>query len=288
MKPTTQPRRDGRWVTLRAAMAILAAGALLVGIALVSGVPLAAQAAQASQAGGGPSPRLIHGEALHYTGDFGMFGKVGSGVMRVSAPRCERGRPMVRLDFNFSGRVMLMNIRDETSSWVHPTDLMSFRYHKEERHPMGSRTERVEIHPEQGLWEAEGDVARALDPERPLDELSFIFLARSLNLEAGEMVEFDRHFDPARSPVRMRDRGRETVRVPAGEFRVRVVEMEVNDPSRFGDAGRVTLYLTDDADRVPVKIATAMPVVGSLVLVLEKRTVERTAAAGSGATIPSC
>jgi hypothetical protein len=282
MTPPTKARRDGRRVApfrcLPAFAFPLAAGALLAAGVLVAGASLAAQAATA---GDPATPRLILGESLHYTGDFGVFGKVGSGVMEVSAPSCDRGRPMVRIDFNFRGRVMLMNIRDETSSWVDPTDLMSFRYHKAERHPMGSRTERVEIYPEQGIWEPEGGVAHALAPDRPLDELSFLFLARSLDLETGEMVEFDRHFDPARSPVRMRDRGRETIRVPAGEFRVRVVEMEVNDPSRFGEAGRVVLYLTDDADRVPVKIATAMPVVGSLVLVLEQRTVDRTAASGA-------
>lgn len=121
-----------------------------------------------------------------------------------------------------------------------------------------------------GAWEPEGEVARALLTPQPLDELSFLFLARGLELGPGEARDFDLHFDPERSPVRIRDRGREEIRVPAGTFATRVVEMDVRDPTRFGEAGRVVMHLTDDAHRIPVRIASAMPVVGSLVLVLEE------------------
>jgi hypothetical protein len=197
-----------------------------------------------------------------------------------------RGRPVVDLGFSFQGRVMLMSIRDRTRSVVDLEHHRALRYEKEERHPMGERTERVTIFPMAGAWEPDGDVSRALETSHPLDELSFIFLARGLDLGSGEMREFDRHFDPARSPVRMRDRGREEVRVPAGTFRTRVVEMEVKDPTRFGEAGRVVLHLTDDARRVPVKITTAMPVVGSLVLVLESMEAGRAWQPGAGA--PAC
>lgn len=250
--------------------------AVIVGGLLVPG-PKGELNAQAGHSSNGSTLHLIHGEELHYTGDFGVFGQVGTGVMSVSAPHCEQSRAVVRLDFSFRGRIMLMGIRDETTSWIDASERFSLRYEKDERHPMGTRTERVVIYPEQGWWEPEGGVVQALDSARPLDELSFLFLARSLELGLGESVEFARHFDPDRNPVVMRDRGRTTVTVPAGRFRVRVVEMDVHDASRFGDAGRVVLYLTDDADRIPVKIATAMPVVGEMVLVLERRTVDREA-----------
>lgn len=247
--------------------------------------PQAELEAQARASSNGTTLRLIHGEELHYTGDFGVFGEVGSGLMSVSAPHCEQSRAVVRLDFSFRGRIMLMGIRDETTSWIDASERFSLRYEKDERHPMGTRTERVVIYPDQGWWEPEGGVVQALDSPRPLDELSFLFLARSLELGLGESVEVARHFDPERNPVVMRDLGRTTVNVPAGQFQVRVVQMDVHDPTRFGDAGRVVLYLTDDADRIPVKIATAMPVVGEMVLVLERRTVDRQAAS---ARTPVC
>lgn len=211
------------------------------------------------------------GETLRYSGDFGVFGRVGRGELSVSPLECVRNRLVHRIAFSFEGRVMLMSIRDHTQSWVLPGSLTSIRYHKEERHPLGTRIERVDIDPESRSWANEGGAAGAFSTPTPMDELSFLFLARSLDLELGEVLEFDLHFDPARSPVRIRDRGRERIRVPAGEFDTRVVEMEVKDDSRFGETGRVVLHLTDDAARIPVRIASAMPVVGSLVLVLEDR-----------------
>jgi len=279
---TPLPRTTFRRMVPPARFAWAAFAAALAGGLLAAAPELSAQAGTSPN---GSSLRLIHGEELHYSGDFGVFGKVGTGIMTVSAPHCEQSRAVVRLDFNFRGRIMLMGIRDETSSWVDATDNISLRYEKDERHPMGTRTERVDIHPERGWWEPEGGVVKALDSERPLDELSFLFLARSLELEPGESVEFARHFDAARNPVVMRDRGRSTVTVPAGRFAVRVLEMDVHDPTRFGDAGRVVLYLSDDADRIPVRIATAMPVVGEMVLVMERRTVDRQAAS---TRIPVC
>ncbi len=220
------------------------------------------------------APHLIHGEVLRYTGDFGVFGQVGTGILRTSHPECRDREALVRLDFSFQGRVMLMRIRDATTSWLEAGTLRTVEYRKEESHPMGSHTERVRMHLEQGWWEPEGGVVQALETPNPLDELSFLFLARAIELGQGESVEVNRHFDPARSPVRFRDRGVERVRVPAGTFEARVVEMEVHDPGRFGGQGRIVLHLTNDARRVPVRIATAMPVVGSLVLVLEERSVE--------------
>lgn len=242
-----------------------AAGCLFAAIALFP-TTLVAQANT-----NGPTSRLVlmPGEELQFQGDFGVFGKVGTGTMSVSTPRCHEGRSVVQLDFSFRGRVMLMSISDRTRSIVELEHARSLFYEKDERHPMGTRVERVTIMPEAGAWEPEGGVATALHTARPLDELSFLFLARGVELDQGEMREFDLHFDPERNPVRIRDRGRERVRVPAGTFDTRVVEMEVTDPSRFGEAGRVVLNLTDDAHRIPVRIRSAMPVVGSLVLVLE-------------------
>jgi hypothetical protein len=241
---------------------------------IATGAPWAGEASAQSRApnpsaNGAPQMLLMPGEQLHYQGDFGVFGKVGTGTMSVSTPRCHEGRAVVQLDFSFRGRVMLMSISDRTRSIVELEHGRSLFYEKDERHPMGTREERVMIMPEAGAWEPAGGVARRLHTDRPLDELSFLYLARSVQLAEGEMREFDRHFDPERNPVRLRDRGTARIRVPAGTFDTRVVEMEVTDPTRFGEAGRVVLHLTDDQARVPVKITSAMPVVGSLVLVLE-------------------
>jgi hypothetical protein len=259
-------------MTRMGAIGILAVAPLLAG----SSDPSGGEAPRAGTPGLGLSAAVkgfTPGETLRFSGDFGVFGRVGRGEMSVSHLECLRNRPVHRIEFSFEGRVMLMGIRDRTQSWVLPGSLTSIRYHKDERHPLGTRVEQVDIFPEERRWTGQGNTHGTFAPSTPMDELSFLFLARSLDLDLGETLEFDLHYDPARSPVRIRDRGRERIRVPAGEFDTRVVEMEVRDESRFGETGRVVLHLTDDAHRTPVRIASAMPVVGSLVLVLEERRV---------------
>ncbi len=118
---------------------------------------------------GQPGLHLIPGEVLTYAGDFGVFGQVGRGEMKVSGPECLRDRPVYRIDFGFEGRVMLMRIRDRTTSWVDAEHGITLRYHKEERHPVGSRVEEVEIHPELDRWEGAGGEGGPLGGRAPLD-----------------------------------------------------------------------------------------------------------------------
>jgi hypothetical protein len=139
------------------------------------------------------SPLRLHpGETLRYSGDFGVFGKVGTGILSVSAPVCHQGRPALRLDFTFEGRVMRMGVRDHTRSWIDLETGSTLAYRKEERTPLGNQSERVRIYPERGWWEPEGGVVQALASPDPLDELSFLSLARNVTLELGEMQAFHR------------------------------------------------------------------------------------------------
>jgi hypothetical protein len=65
---------------------------------------------------------------------------------------------------------------------------------------------------------------------------------------------------------------REKVALPSGVFATVLVEMHVRDGRRFNGAGVIRFNLTDDADRYPVRIETAMPAVGAMVLELEALT----------------
>jgi hypothetical protein len=66
--------------------------------------------------------------------------------------------------------------------------------------------------------------------------------------------------------------GRDTVRTNAGTFPTIVVEMRVKDPRRYGGEGVIRLHLSDDAFRYPVRIESAIPVLGATVLTLESVT----------------
>lgn len=218
------------------------------------------------------APKLPVGEELRYSGRFGIFGEVGEGRMTVVNGETVRGREVVRLDFDFEGRAMLRSIVDRTTSWVEPGAGAALRYHKSERHPLGSRQEEVEIFPDEGRWEARHDGADgSLPTARPLDELSFIYLVRGLDLEQGDVARIERHFDSHRNPVEVEHLGSDTITVPAGEFPVDVLEMRVRDEERFNGGGNIVLYLARDEARTPVRIETKQSRIGTLVLSLEER-----------------
>jgi predicted secreted protein len=47
------------------------------------------------------------------------------------------------------------------------------------------------------------------------------------------------------------------------------MEMHVHDPRRYRGDGVIRVYLTDDACRIPVRIESSVPGVGSFVLTIE-------------------
>lgn len=206
------------------------------------------------------------GEVLWYRAVSGRIGQFGSGVMRVAGPVEVRGRRALELSFDFQGRVGVFRVEDRSRSWVLAEGLSSLRYTRSESSPLGSRSEEVEIFPEEGRWENGDGASRETDCPHPLDELSFLYYLRSLPLADGAEYSLTHHFDPRRNPVTLRVLRRERTTVPAGEFATVVVEMHVRDDH----VAAMCLYLTDDSFRIPVRIESSAPLVGSTRLLLER------------------
>ena len=239
--------------------------------ALVGQMTPATSGAQGAQTAAGALPFAV-GEDLAYRASLGRLGGTGSGTMRVEAVEEVRGRRTYRLHSDLRGRVVGLRAQDHAQSWLDPVRMTSLRFAKCERNPLASFTEAVEIYPERRQWVAAGD-SGAVATDAPLDELSFIYFVRTLPLADGDAYVFERHYDAARNPARVRVVARERVTVPAGEFATVVVEMRVRDARRFeGGEGTVRINLTDDARRVPVRIASSMRYVGATVLELESMT----------------
>lgn len=204
------------------------------------------------------------GEVLSYRAVSSRFGTFGSGTMRVDGPVDVRGVPALQLSFDFRGRVGIFKVEDRTRSWIGTGDHLSLRFQRNERSPLGSKGEKVEIYPDEGRWEGLNGLSGETACQHPLDELSFLYYIRSLPLDDGDEYSLAHHFDPERNPVTVRVLRREQVTVPAGEFATVVVEMNVSDKR----VSAMRLFLTDDATRIPVRIESSAPWVGSTRLLL--------------------
>jgi hypothetical protein len=252
--------------------------AWLIGSTLLLGVaaPLHAQPAPPDPTSrieaAEPRPFSL-GERLVYQVRVGRFGTVGRGTMAVEKTEQVRSRSTYLLRFDFRARVGLVTVQDHARSWLDPASMTALRFQKEERHPLASSSQSVEIYPGERRWVAADGTGGTSLSDAPLDELSFIYFIRTLPLLPGDEYQFDRHFEAGRNPVHVKVLRREEIAVPAGSFRAVVVEMRVNDQQRFrGSPGVVRLHLTDDPWRIPLRIESTLPVLGAMILSLESHT----------------
>jgi len=207
------------------------------------------------------------GESLTYRARIGSVAG-GTGEMRVDRSEAIRGREVYLLRFDFRGGAGPIRMSGQSSSWLDPETMTAMRFHKQERSPLGSSSERVELFPAQGIWRSDDGQEGSMPTRLPLDELSYLFYIRTLPLTPGAVYTSQRHFDRRRTPVMIRVVGRERIHVPAGDFSTIVVEMRVPDGQHVGEGGLIRLHLTDDAWRVPVRIESSVRMLGTVVFSL--------------------
>jgi Protein of unknown function (DUF3108) len=209
------------------------------------------------------------GERLTYRASVPRMGATGRGTMWIEGPVTVRGRSLYLLRFDFQAGLGPVKAVDRTESWLDPLTMASLRFHKQERHPLSTHTERIELFPERRRWEAEDGRVGESPTDAPLDELSFMYFVRTLPLTDDSTHRFNRHFELDRNPASVRVLRRERVTTAAGEFRTILVEMRVRDPRRYRGEGVIRINLSDDARRLPVRMESTMPIVGNAVLTLE-------------------
>lgn len=241
--------------------------AAFVGIALAIGAIPAR--AQGPSVGNSASLPFSVGERLTYEVRLSKLGGGGKGEFRVDGPVEVRGESAYVLRSNVETRVGILKAGNRTESWLDPLTMSSLRFRKRERRFGTSRTEAVELFPDQRRWTSDDGRSGETTSAAPLDELSFIYFLRTIPLVIDSTYRFDRHFDAARNPTTVRVIGRETITTKAGTFPTIIVEMRVRDSERYGDEGVIRINLTEDHCRIPVRIQSAVPVAGTAVLTLE-------------------
>lgn len=208
------------------------------------------------------------GERLTYEVSAEKAGKVGRATMWVEGPIDVRGTATYLLRFDSRIKVAFVTGVSRSSSWFDPVRGSSLRYLKHERNPITRHDESVEMYPDQKQWKTAAGATSNSPDDLPLDELSFMYFIRTLPLTPGAVHRFDRHFDLARNPITVRMIRREMIPTPMGELRTFLVEMRVRDARHYKGEGIIRIHLTDDACRVPARIVSQMPVIGTAVLTI--------------------
>lgn len=214
---------------------------------------------------GAPVPFTI-GERLAYDVRFGKL-KVGEGVMELIDSEVIRGRDAWHTRFRIRGGVPFYRVDDVLESWIDKSAFHSLRFVQDLEEGGRMRERRFEIFPDRKVFR-EGDGAEEPTVADPLDDGSFLYFVRTLPLEVGKTYQFDRYFRPDRNPVVVKVIGRETIRVPAGQYHTVVIQPIIKSKGVFSEKGEARIWLADDSTRIMVQMKTKTKI-GSLNLYLK-------------------
>jgi hypothetical protein len=244
---------------------------------LLAAIGLASSPAQVET----PLPFAV-GEKLTYEIRVANGSKVGTAMMWIDGPVAVRGTNTYLLRFDSRIRFLLVPAVSRSSSWFDPVRGRSLRFFKHERNPLSHHDDSIDLYPDEKRWKsAEGDTGQSLS-NTPLDELSFMYFIRTLPMVPGATYTFDRHFDAARNPTTVKVIRREVIPTPMGELHVFRVEMRVRDPRHYAGEGIIRIHITDDDCRLPARIESTMPVIGTAILAISSENSRCTELAETG------
>jgi Protein of unknown function (DUF3108) len=215
------------------------------------------------------------GEFVEYSVKVGPF-NVGGGYMAIDTVETIQGFPSYLFHWGIRGSVLFgaAKIDDDYRSWMDTESLLTRRYIKDVKQGDYVRRKHYEMYPEELVWElvgedASGDLASAL----PLDEISFVYFLRTLDLEVGKTISFNRYFKEDGNPVRIEVLRRDTRSTDAGEFNTIVVRPVIPGASLFDEDARAEIHLSDDENRYVVFMKSETGILGMSLSMTLKRAV---------------
>ena len=244
-----------RWIVFRCLLAMLSVCALAPVSADSQTTTDAASRAHASAL---PVP-FGPGESLDYTVMLGIF-TIGESTMQVAAIEPTRGIPTYHLKWRIHGGIPFFEVDTKFQSWIEIERLVSLRFIQDQHEGHYTRFREFQFFPAERLWKrSDNDEQGPLATPLPLDDLSFIYFARSLKLEVGKQYRFDRYFKESGNPVIVKVLRRDERVVPAGTFKTIVVQPIIRTKGLFSEGGKAELHLSDDPRRLLVYLKTEMP-----------------------------
>lgn len=210
--------------------------------------------------------RIAAGERARY--ELRLAGReVGTGSLEVLGVEAINGYNTLHARLQLSGAILFARVNDRFESWIDPEGLFSRRFIQDQKELTNKRYREYHLQPEQRTYrQVDNGTEGTLSTSEPLDDVSFLFYARTLPLRVGDVDTIPRYFKEGRDVI-LRVLRKERISVPAGSFETIVVQPTItNAGGLFGQGGQAELYFSDDAARTLVMLRSKVPVVGSLSL----------------------
>ena len=232
-------------------------------LALSSLIPQGpASAQQPQRADSLPAPAPVPfgpGEEVRYKVKIGIF-SIGEAIMRIPRIDTIRGVPAYAIEWTIDGGFPGFRIRDRFFSWVDTRTLASLRFKKETHN--GTQRRELEFFPEERRWQRiDIDSAGVLPTPLPLDDVSFVYFARTLELEPGTTYRFDRFYEEEGNPIILDVLRKDRREVGAGEFETIVIRPVIETTRLFAEDGNGEIHVSDDHRRLIVYMKADLPLV---------------------------
>lgn len=212
------------------------------------------------------------GERAEYRVGYGILRSVGSGSMHIAGIDTVRGHATYHTKFSLRGGIPGARVNNTFESWLDVSGLFSRRFEQDTNEVRFQRRRTREFYPEEHRWTGrtnDRDESGELPTAEPLDDTSFLYFVRTLDLEPGREYEFNNYWNAEGNPVRIKVLRRETVRVPAGTFETVVLQPIIKTSGMFSEGGEAEVFISDDDARILVKLS-AKVTFGTLRLELQE------------------
>jgi Protein of unknown function (DUF3108) len=202
------------------------------------------------------------GKAYVYDVEWRLW-TAGMAVLRIDAEGSEQ---RVRASGNSTGTVgLLYHVDDRFDSWLNPQTLCSRRIQKHIEE--GSRrvetttdfdyARKVAVLNQVNLRKGDRKHAEHAIPDCVTDVISAIYYTSTLPLKTGASYEFPLNDGGETVTVKVTAEAREDVKTPAGTFKTVRVQ-PIASQGVLKDRGKVWVWYTDDAQRIPVQMRARM------------------------------
>ena len=228
------------------------------------------ESTRASVSRAGAVGRMAAGARASY--ELRLAGRgVGSGSLEVLGTEQIAGHTTLHTRLQVSGGVLFARVDDKFDSWIDPQGLFSRRFVQDQKELTKKRYREYHLAPESKTYrQADSGEEGELPTSEPLDDVSFLFYARTLPLRVGDVDTIPRYFKAGHDVI-LRVLRKERVTVPAGTFETIVVQPTItNAGGLFGQGGQAEVYFSDDPARTLVLLKSKVPIVGSLSLHLKE------------------
>jgi len=249
---------------------ILTAATLLLLLLLGGAVDPAGRQAESVVAA--TDPPFAVGERAQFRASWGILGRVGTGTLSIVGMDTVRGRPALHAVFTIKGGLPGARVDERLETWLDQRRLYSLRFAQRTRYPRFSRDRTREFLADERRWTGRTngrDESGELPTAIPLDEIGFIYHARTMDLEVGREYKLDRYWKAEGNPVTIRVLRRETVKVPAGTYKTIVIQPIIRTSGLFAEDGEAEVYLSEGPARELVQLQAKLSI-GKLRLQLEK------------------